>query len=71
MQEELIEDMKIVNPMGILQFDEGNMDIEMLTKSFTEVAEQIRDSERPKAKDFSTLASIESMLRFNQNLMPR
>ena len=41
----------------------------MLTKSFTELMEQIRDNEHPKAKDFSTLASIESMLRFNKNLM--
>ena len=71
MHEELIKDMKIVNPMGILQFDEGNMDAEVLTKSFTVVAEKIRDNEHPKAEDLSTLASIESMLRFNRNLMPR
>ena len=70
MHEELIKDMKIVNPTGILQFDEGNMDAEVLTKSFTEVTEKIRDSEHLKAKDFSTLASIESMLHFNKNLMP-
>ena len=71
MHEELIKDMKIVNPTGILQFDEGNMDIEVLIKSFSEAVEQIRDSEHPKAEDFSTLTSIESMLRFNRNLMPR
>ena len=70
MHEELIKDMKILNPTGILQFDEGNMDAKVLTKSFTEAAEQIRDSEHPKVEDFSTLASIESMLRFNRNLMP-
>ena len=71
MHEELIKDMKIVNPTGILQFDEGNMDAEVLTKSFNEAVEKIRDSKNPKAKDFSTLASIESMLRFNKNLIPR
>ena len=71
MHEELIKDMKIVNPTGILQFDEGNMDAEVLTKSFTKVAEKIRDNEHPKAEDFSTLVSIESMLCFNGNLMPR
>ena len=37
MHEELIKDMKIVNPIGILQFDEGNMDTDMLTKRFDEV----------------------------------
>ena len=71
MHEELIKDMKIVNPTGILQFDEGNMDADVLTKSFNEAIEQIRDSESPKANDFSALTSIESMLRLNKNLMPR
>ena len=71
MHEELIKDMKIVNPTNILQFDEGNMDAEVLTKRFTEVVEKIRDSEHPKAEDFSTLASIESMLCFKKKLMPR
>ena len=71
MHEELIKDMKIVNPTGILQFDEGNMEAEVLTKSFTEAVEKIQDNEHPKAEDFSTLASIESMLCFNRNLMPR
>ena len=70
MHEELIKDMKIVNPTGILQFDEGNMDAEVLTKSLNEVAEKIKDNEHPKAEDFSTLTSIESMLSFNRNLMP-
>ena len=60
MHEELIKDMKLVNLMSILQFDEGNMDAKVLTKIFTKVAEQIKDSEHPKAEDFSTLASIES-----------
>lgn len=49
MHEELIKDMKIVNPTCILQLDEGNVDVEVLTKSFTEIVEQIRDSESPKA----------------------
>ena len=30
MHEELLKDMKIVNPIGILQFDDGNMDAETL-----------------------------------------
>ena len=34
--EELLKDMKIVNPTGILEFDNGNMDVETLTKSFNE-----------------------------------
>ena len=46
------------------------MDIEVLTKSFTEAAEKIWDSECPKAEYFSTLASIESIMCFNRNLMP-
>ena len=71
MHEELIKDMKIMNPIGILQFEKGNMDTKVLTKSFNKAMEQIRDSELPKAEDFSVLASIESMLRFNRNLMPR
>ena len=71
MYEELIKDMRIVKQTSILQFDEGNMDAEVLKKSFTKVTEQIRDNEHLKAKDFSTLASIESMLCFNRNLMPR
>ena len=70
MHEELIKDMKIMNPTGILQFDEGNMDAEVLTKSFNEAAKQIRYSEHPKVKDFFALTSIESMLCLNRNLMP-
>lgn len=71
MHEELIKDMKIMNPIGILQFDEGNMDTKVLMKSFNEVVEQIRDSELPKVEGFFMLASIESMLHLNRNLMPR
>ena len=71
MHEELIKDMKIMNLTGILQFDEGNVDTDVLTKSFNEAVEQIRDNEMPKAEDFSALASIESMLRLKKNLMPR
>ena len=70
MHEELIKDMKNMNPIGILQFDEVNMDVEVLMKSFNEAVEQIRDSELPKAEDLSTLVSIESMLHLNKNLMP-
>ena len=70
MHEELIKDMKIVNPIGILQFDEGNMDTKVLTKRFCEAVEQIINSELPKVKDFSVLASIESMLQLNRNIMP-
>ena len=71
MHKELVKDMKIVNPTGILQFDEGNMDFEVLTKSFTEVVEQIKDKETPRADDFTSLASIESMLCLKKKLMPR
>ena len=70
MHEELIKDMKIVNPMGILQFGEGNMDAKVLINCFNEAEEKIRDSECPKAKDVSMLPSIESMLHLNRNLMP-
>ena len=70
MHEELIKDMKIVNPMGIPQFNEGNMDTKVLTKSFTKAVEQIKDSDHPKVDEFSMLTSIESMLHFNRNLMP-
>ncbi|GLJ06800.1 hypothetical protein SUGI_0048610 [Cryptomeria japonica] len=70
MHKELVKDMNIVNPTGILQLDEGSMDIEVLTKSFTEAVEQIRDKETPKVNDFTSLAGIESMLRLNEKLMP-
>lgn len=71
MHKELVKDMKIVNPMGILQLDKGNMDVEVLTKSFTEAVEQIKDKEMHRADDFTSLASIKSMLRLNEKLMPR
>lgn len=67
---ELAKDMKIVNPMAILQLDEGNMDIEVLTKSLTDAIELIRDSEMSKIDDFTILASIKSMLHLNENLIP-
>ena len=70
MHEELLKDMKIVNPTGILLFDEANMDAETLTKNFNEAMERIKDSESPSTDDFTTLASVESMLRLNKNLMP-
>ena len=70
MHEEIVKDMNILNPIGILQFDEGNMDVEMLTKSFNEAVEKIRDNESPSADDFTALVSIESMLSLNKNLMP-
>ena len=69
MYEELLKDMKVVNPTGILQFDDGNMDVETLTKSFNEVVEKIRDGESPSANDFTMLASIESMMCLNKYLM--
>ena len=71
MHVEFVKDMKIVNPIGILQFAEGNMDAKVLTRSFNEAVEQIRDSESPRADDFTVPTSIESMLRLNKNLMPR
>ena len=39
MHKELLKDMKIVNPMGILLFDEVNMDAETLTKNFNKAME--------------------------------
>ena len=58
-----------MNLIGILQFDEGNMDTEVLIRSFNKAVERIRDNELSKAEEFSTLASIESMLCLNKNLM--
>ena len=69
MHEELLKDMKIVNPIGILQFDYENMDSKSLTKSFNEVVEKIRDNESPSTNDFTMLANIESMLCLNKNLI--
>jgi hypothetical protein len=71
MHEDLIKDMKVVNSTGILEFDERNMDAEVLIKNFNEATEQIKNSESPKADDFTVLASIESMLRLNKDLMLR
>ena len=70
MHEELVKDIKIVNPSRILQFNEGNMEAKVLTKSFNEAVEKIRDNESPSAYNFTTLASIESMLSLNKNSMP-
>ncbi len=69
MHEELLKYMKIVNPIGILQFDDGNIDLETLTKSFNEFFEKIRDNESSSANDFIALANIELMLCLNKNLM--
>ena len=46
------------------------MDAKKLTKSFNGVLEKIGDSESPSADEFSALASIESILRPNKNLIP-
>ena len=70
MHEKLLKDMKIVDPTGILQCDDRNMDFETLTKSFNEAVEQIRDNESPSANDFTALVNIESMLFLNKNLIP-
>ena len=71
MHEELLKDMNIVNPIGILQFDDANMDSKALTKSFNDAIVMITDSDMPTASDFTTLANIETMLYLNRNLMPR
>ena len=70
MHEELLKDMKVINPIWILQFEDRNMDFKILTKSFNEAVKQIRDTESPRANDFTTLANIESMLCLNKNLIP-
>ena len=71
MHEELLKDINIVNPTGILQFDDRNMHSEALTKSFNGAVTKIKDNEMPTAGDFTTLVNIESMLYLNRNLMPR
>lgn len=70
MHEELLKDTKIVNPTGILQFDDRNMDLEILIKSFNEAIEQIRDNKSLSANDFIALVNIESLLLLNKNLIP-
>ena len=69
MHEELLKDMNIVNPIVILQFDDGIMDSEALTKSFNDAIAKIKENEMPTTSDFTTPANIESMLYLNRNLM--
>ena len=69
MHEELHKDMNIVNSIGFLQFDDGNMDSEALPKSFNGAIANIKDNEMPTTSDFTTLANIESMLYLKRNLM--
>ena len=69
MHEEILKDMNIVNPIGILQFDDGNMDSEALPKRVNDAIANIKDNEMPTTSDFTTLANIESMLYLNWNLM--
>ena len=71
MHDKLLKDMNIVNPIGFLQFDDGNMDSEALPKSFNDAIANIKDNEMPTTSDFTTLANIESMLYLNRNLMSR
>ena len=70
MHEELLKDIKIVNPTRILQFDEENMDAKTLIKSFNQNMEKIKDTKLPSADDFTTLVSIKSMLHLKKNWMP-
>ena len=70
MHEELLKDIKIVNPTGILQFDEENMDAKTLIKSFNQNMEKIKDTKLSSADDFTTLVSIKSMLHLKKNWMP-
>ena len=70
MHGKILKDMNIVNPTGILQLDDGNMDSEALTKSFNDSIAKIKDNEMPTTSDFTTLENIESMLYLNRNLMP-
>ena len=67
MHEELLKDIKIVNPTGILQFDEENMDAKTLIKSFNQNMEKIKDTKLSSADDFTTLVSIKSMLHLKKN----
>jgi hypothetical protein len=69
--EELHKYMNIVNSIGFLEFDDGNMDSEALPKSFNDAIANIKDNEMPTSSDFTTLANIESMLYLNRNLMLR
>ena len=71
LHKEILKDMQIVNPIGILQFDDGNMDFEVLTKRFNDIMYRIKDSDTSTSRDLTTLANIESMLYLNKDLMPR
>ena len=71
MHEELLKDMNVVNPIGIPQFKDGNMDSNSLIKNFNDVISKIKDTDTPAASDFTTLAKIESMLYLSRNIMPR
>lgn len=70
MHEEFLKDMSVVNPIGILQSDDGNMDSKALTKRFNDAIMKIKDTDTPIASDFTMLANIESMLYLNRNVMP-
>ena len=71
MHKELLKDMQVVNPTGIPQFEDGNIDTKVLTKNFNEIVTKIKDNDTPTPRDFTTLANIESMLYLNKYLIPR
>ena len=69
MHAELLKDMKVINPMGIPQFEDRNMELDTLIKNFNDAISRIRDTNTPVASDFTTLVNIESMLYLNRNVM--
>ena len=70
MHGELLKDMNVINPIGIPQFEDGNMDSDALIKNFNDAISRIRDTDTPIASDFTRLANIESMLYLSRNFMP-
>ena len=50
--------MQIINPTGILYFDDNNMDSKYLTKIFNNSMFGIKDSDTPTIGEFTTLGTL-------------
>lgn len=61
-----LKDIKIMNPVGALQIDEGDKDADALVKVFIDTMNALKEGETPTVQDFTKIANVESMLFLNR-----
>lgn len=67
----MLKDMRIVNTIGILQFEEGNQDTKALVKSFEIAMLAIKGEDNLVTQDFTKVTHVEEMLCLCIDQLPK